>query len=462
MDSSLPVVEQIQTDDAYQPLRPTSASEKRETYEASEPERELGMWLQSLNSFARARNHPFAESEQASALTKDWFSELGIARQTLLRVSQLTLRMVHLKDTHEASDGNVADGNLLEGLGLTDSLPPNDSEQESHSLIGLSEALSDICILCETLAEVRPVSFYTWATVGKVLARELDRSEVARTLERAAQTDAAAKLPRPLFELTQVIDAGDAFSTDILIVFSELARLLERLQFVETLLRRDQPLKQTLPIFCLVHEEARSLLDFIETRALRTEGLNENIFDALDGTNYAIAMELRKVFSRELVGLSALRHSPSIYARVENAHGLLRDCFQQSIVGLAQLFDPTLDGARLFNTFQTKLDQSLLLRGDLWTLLQLVRRAEKERDRHPISRLLERLDAFREGSQRYLMYKDWEACERFIEEVSAARGAVEVTPVLHRFGAYLETLHGQVNMRAVLADHPFDYPSLES
>jgi hypothetical protein len=295
-----------------------------------------------------------------------------------------------------------------------------------------------------------------------VLARELDRSEVARTLERAAQTDAAAKLPQPLFELTQAIDAGDAFSTDILIVFSELARLLERLQFVETLLRRDQPLKQTLPIFCLVHEEARSLLDFIETRALRTEGLNENIFDALDGMNYAIAMELRKVFSRELVGLSALRHSPSIYARVENAHGLLRDCFQQSIVGLAQLFDPTLDGARLFNTFQTKLDQSLLLRGDLWTLLQLVRRAEKERDRHPISRLLERLDAFRDGSQRYLMYKDWEACERFIEEVSAARGAVEVTPVLHRFGAYLETLHGQVNMRAVLADHPFDYPSLES
>jgi hypothetical protein len=140
----------------------------------------------------------------------------------------------------------------------------------------------------------------------------------------------------------------------------------------------------------------------------------------------------------------------------------LRDCFQQSIVGLAQLFNPTLDVARLFSAFQTKLDQSLMLRDDLWTLLQLVRRAEKERDRYPISRLLERLNSFRDGSLRYLMYKDWEASERFMEEVAAARGAVEVTPVLHRFSAYLETLLGQVNMRAVLADHPFDYPSIET
>lgn len=57
------------------------------------------------------------------------------------------------------------------------------------------------------------------------------------------------------------------------------------------------------------------------------------------------------------------------------------------------------------------------------------------------------------------MYKDWEACERFVEEVGAARGAVERAPVLHRFGAYLETLYGQVNMRAVLVGQPFEPPT---
>jgi hypothetical protein len=74
--------------------------------------------------------------------------------------------------------------------------------------------------------------------------------------------------------------------------------------------------------------------------------------------------------------------------------------------------------------------------------------------------LLERLDAFRDGSLRFLMYKDWETYDRFVAEVLAARGAVELAPVLHRFGTYLEALFGQINMRIVLADHPFNYPAL--
>jgi hypothetical protein len=49
-----------------------------------------------------------------------------------------------------------------------------------------------------------------------------------------------------------------------------------------------------------------------------------------------------------------------------------------------------------------------------------------------------------------------------MEEVAAARGAIELTPVLHRFGAYLETLFNQVNMRSVLAGYAFDYPKLEN
>jgi hypothetical protein len=58
------------------------------------------------------------------------------------------------------------------------------------------------------------------------------------------------------------------------------------------------------------------------------------------------------------------------------------------------------------------------------------------------------------------MYKDWESYERFVEEVSTTRGAGELAPVLHRFAVYLQALSGQINMRAVLADQPFDYPPL--
>jgi hypothetical protein len=312
------------------------------------------------------------------------------------------------------------------------------------------------------MMQARVVNFHSWSHLGKATLQELARSGISQRLIRISDYYGAADLQAPLLRITRDKSAPAAQGADLLVIFTSLARMLQRLRFIESVLRRDQPLKFLLPIFTLLHEEARTLLDFIETRAMRTEGMDEAVFDTLDGTNYALSMELRKVFAHELVGLSVLRQPTAIYAKVENAYGLLRDCFQQSTLALAQLFDPQLEGAQLFDTFQTKLQQSLALRRDLWTLLLLVRRAEKERDQRPVAPLLERLSEFREGSLRYLMYKDWEACERFMEEVGAARGAVELAPVLHRFGAYLETLHGQVNMRAVLANHPFDYPELEA
>jgi hypothetical protein len=61
---------------------------------------------------------------------------------------------------------------------------------------------------------------------------------------------------------------------------------------------------------------------------------------------------------------------------------------------------------------------------------------------------------------RHLMYKDWESFERFVAEITAARGAVELGPVLHRFATYLDALFNQINMRVALADHPFTPPSL--
>ena len=468
MDSNLDtgsfITETVAPDEAR--VAPFSKSERRPpvALEDRVEALDLGLWLCALLSFFKQRNHPFSETEQADGVTRDWANELRIARRCLLQSAQLALRLVQIQHTGHGS----VDLEGTNDLSLSDSFATADGSVEENpaasddSTLALSEVLASLCAMCEAMMESRAVSFHAWANLGRMTARELERSTLAQRLMRASDYYAASGLQAPLLSITRNRSAADAEGADLQSIFTRLSCMLQRLRFIDSALRRDQPLKFLLPLFTLLHEEARSLIEFIETRALRTDGLDEAVFDTLDGTNYAISMELRKVFAHELVGLSALRQPTVIYARVENAHGLLRDCFQQSTVALAQLFDPSLEGSQLFDSFQTKLQQSLALRRDLWTLLLLVGRAEKERDRTLVAPLLERLAEFREGSLRYLMYKDWEACERFMEEVAAARGAVELSPVLHRFGAYLETLHGQVNMRAVLANHPFDYPEPEA
>jgi hypothetical protein len=421
------------------------------TVEEIPPARELAVWLRALQSFFNQANQPFTDAERVNLSARNFRCETQIVRDALLHCLQLLGAVVgkdaapvfaeEVAETSDVSASAVVKDNLL---GLADA---------KDSLIELREALQDSCRLGEALLETPSVSFAGWAGLGRVIERELKRSIAADMLVAAASD--SSSLQESLVALARRI-APDELGEDVSEIFHTFSRLLGLLRFIEISLANDSQLKRLLPIFTLVYEETRALLDFISARALRVEGLEKGTRDILDGTAYALRMELRKAFEHELSGFCALRQPPQIFAKVESACGLLRDCYQQSVVALAQNFDPALDGTELFPSFQTKLEQSLTLRRDLWKLTQIVRRASTEEETFEQARLLENLSAFSEGSQRYLMYKDLEPLERFIEEIESARTPEETAPTLHRFDAFLETLYGQVNMRAVLANIPFD------
>jgi hypothetical protein len=431
------------------------ASEKRASVDDSSLS-ELHIWQLALRSFFNLSNHSLSDAERAEIVSRDFSPELKIVRQVLRRSLLLSLNCT--ADEPPASF-EMDDSNAFDNISLNAAAPDALTQEEHSPLVPLINALSDLCRMCESALSAK-VDFQMWASVEQIVRRELEHSQFIDLLERRLCAGNLLLLKHPeLHKLTERI-TPDTLAADMSAIFSQLMQMLEQLRLVETLLRQDAPLKQTLAIFTLVHEETRALVDFIEKRASHAEEIDGAVFDALDCTGYAIGVELTRVFGRELVGLASLRQSPAIYTKVENAHGLLRDSFQQSLVSLVQVFDPTFDGANFFQSFRSRLEQSLVLRRDLWRLLQLVLQAEQDRDRRPLRPLLERLDAFREGSLRFLMYKDWETYERFVAELLAARGAVELAPVLHRFGTYLEALFGQINMRIVLAAHPFDYPAL--
>jgi hypothetical protein len=410
--------------------------------------------LKALRSFFNIKNYPTAEADLAELSSRDWADDLRIASSTVLQCIRLSLSQIQ-NGPRETDEKTSENGENPESWFIRDDQEASESLARNTAACTLAEAL---CGLHEMLAAEHfdsRVGLYTFTSFRGLFERQL--FEPAHQI--LFDDHSHGSIPRYLSSIsdrrTGMLDRDREEALDII---ARLATLLQYLKIVEESLVKDSPLKNLLPFFSLINEEARVLLKQVEVTVNRVERENEVLFNVLDGMKFALSMELRKVCSYELVGISSMRQAPSIYARIENAHGLLRDSFQQSIVGLSQLFDPEITGAKLFSAFQTKVQQSIALRSDLWALLQLVRKAEKERDLYPIARLIERLGAFRTSSLRYLMFKDWEACERFIEEVGAARGAIELAPVLNRFSAYLETLLGQVNMRVVLADNPFDYP----
>jgi hypothetical protein len=241
-------------------------------------------------------------------------------------------------------------------------------------------------------------------------------------------------------------------------IFNDLARLLDYLRIAEAALEQEEGVAhENLAFFTPINEEALTLRDFIEQHALGAECINEELRDTLDGISFALKHELRMVFEQELAGINANESNETVRGHITHARGLLSNCFQQSLITLAQVFDPNITGVQLFNDLPARVEQSIALRRDLWTLVQLARRAEEVGDLETIIAFIQYLEPFRHGSMHFLMYRDWQVYERFVDEVMATGSVAELAPILDRFACYLETLFGQVRMRAVLANHPFDH-----
>jgi len=405
---------------------------------------ELGLWLASLRSLLSPKNQPGTAREEPTE--RDYRCETLVLREGLFRCLQLT------------SDLTAEFGSRRRAAATADLSPAPDAPAQpgldAVSLDRLGESLKGVCALSDAALAAGVVGFDAWNELGGALRRALDESEAPRALTTEARDWSAGPAAGRLATLAENVSPEET-AEDLRRIFDGFAHLLGLLAYAETSLASDAPLKPLLSVFALIHEQTRDLLGFIELVS-RGGPADEVVRDALDGTAYAVHMELRKTFEQELEGFCSAANPAHTFSRAESACGLLRNCFQQSVVAVAQSLDSSVEGHDLFDSFTTRLDESLKLRSALWSLIHFVRDAE-ERASHAIAPVVaEGLYAFRDGSLRYLMYKDREPFEKFLEEVETARGASELSGALHRLRAFLETLFGQVNMRAALVNHPFD------
>jgi len=236
-------------------------------------------------------------------------------------------------------------------------------------------------------------------------------------------------------------------------VFDSLLRLLECLNFIERHLRQVATAEETLALFQLIRDEAGVLVEFIREKGLTSPAMSEELIEILDGITFAVSHDLRRVFEPDQRAGASQKSSHSVVGKLYRSHDLLTNCLQQSTVTLAMVFAPQLVGAELFNNSDLRFRQSLQLCDDLSELLQLIDVYANQHDQRALSSLSDAVESFRNESLEYLMYSDWPQFESFCETIKVAQSSQsEFEAVLHQFRCYLETLLGQVKMRAVLAD----------
>lgn len=392
---------------------------------------ELGVWLSGMESFLASGRYSFADGGDAKG-NSDMVKEFRVGHSALLRIARLNAILLSVHKSEQTA-GQVS------GRELSD----------------LAAAIRDSILISSSMVRSEHIGAAEWKAWSSSLADRLTHLTAFKKIVRLAAADGEQFLPA---QLRQLINAtsDDPEHAELALVLPRFGKVLKWLSVVGKMLEADEPLKPALLVFSSVNEQVQELIGSINNRLESFPDEEAAIFASLDAASYTASIELKKVYTQELAGLARLRPSPSIYARMETSYSLLSEGFQQMLIGFARLVDPKAKGHDLFPNFKTKLDESLVLRTELSRLAQLVQATEQQPEKQNIDKLQTSLREFMVEKVRFLFYKDTETVERFIEEILVTQQNKDLVPILHRFGAYLDTLFGQVNLRAVLTDHPFE------
>jgi hypothetical protein len=416
---------------------------------------ELEMWLRSFERFFRIRNQPLSEKETKQLALRNWSEELRLVDNVLLRVIQLCTAIL----TEEQVNQTRFDQYLESYLKKDDLVDPYIEKLMRQAtpeagLTLLRESFEDVHLFLTELVKLSRIRYATFAAVGRILYREIRRSHLIallidkkfKPIHDRITNPAVAGIIRRMPESHERKLAAK--------VFLEFFRLLHYLSFANPDKLEEGNLKSTILVFSLITSESRLLLSFIERRVLKGAQMESPQAQVYDSLVYCVPLELRKVINTELLDISVSRQADNVRARVENSHGILRDCFQQSVVQLAQAFDPDVQGEGIFPDFMAKLDQSLRLRDGLARLIRRVREFSSRKDDASRSEMKEEISRFYDENMKYLMYRDWAGFEIFFIEILKCTSQSALLQIAHRFETFLTTLYREVMKRSILNEAP--------
>jgi len=416
---------------------------------------ELEMWLRSFERFFRIGNQPLSERETQQLALRSWSEELRLVDNALLRVVNLCNSIL----TEEQVDLTRFDRYVETSLARDEALDPYIEKlvrltTPEAALTLLRESFEDLHLLLLDLVQLSRLPYATFHSVGKILYREVRRSDLValiidkkfKPVHDRIRNRAIAALIRRIEDPLERRQAAR--------VFLEFFRLLHYLEYTDPERIPENSLRDTVLPFSLVTSETRILLSYIERRVLKGRDTSVPLYELYDSFVYCLPLELKKVVNTELTDISVTRQTENVKTRVENSHGILKDCFQQSVVQLAQVFDPSIDGGRIFPDFMAKREQSIQLRDGLSRVIHAVREFGQIRDEKAAVRMKDEISHFYDHHIKYLMYRDWSGFELFYIEILKCGSLSGLTQIAHRFETFLVTLLREVQKRSILGGAP--------
>jgi hypothetical protein len=415
----------------------------------------LETWLKGIRSFFNLDHFPGMEIEKSEIVSRSFNSEIKIVREAVLLCEACACAIIKPGKTEKLEleefievqmrKNRVLDSHVSR---IVEQLTPSDSISQ------LLEFLNDFRVNIDALKSQPNLSYQLFLSLGRSFQRELKNCRYIDML-----MSQRFRLQFDLIDnkaLTNVLRSipDDSVRRNAALVLLYLFRFLKYLKIVSADLNKDRPLQHNLLIFSLLHEEMDNLLGLLKTRILKSREAGRDLRSAGGLIAYSLKTESQRVLYRELAFASRGTDAATVFSKIENSHGLLRNCFQSCIVTLVQSIDNTFDSVSLFPSRAESLISAEKLRQNLWSLRQWLINILENKEELDSDRIIEQLAAFKDSSLQSLMYRDWAEFESFADSLTTSTNFIEVRTCIRKFVSYLEALIQEVSKRSVFVEKP--------
>jgi hypothetical protein len=427
---------------------------------------ELDVLLRALDQFFVIENLPQSVTQYN---VKNFKAELTAAKDVIIRILGIIELIIpeHRKNVFwfkKFAEARLMTGRKREELRAE--LLKQDTREKSLYL--LYESLTNMKALSMDLLKGKTITVMSFRNIGEIISKDIRENTFFNPFRATVDPEMdQIENPRISHIVRHIKDKETKRAVSI--VFLHLFRLLRYLRHIDR--SPSQPvmnLHTSVVVMILLRSECAQFWSFAE-RA-RQKLPQDTLAQLLDTIAYQFRMETRRVYDQELRDVLETKSAKTIRGKIQNSHGILNNLIEQSIIQIAQYWEPDLKGDGVFMIFITKAEQSVKLREDLYVLNRLIAqllsgKGKPSKGQFHARIVMNYMEYFESFSFKLLRYDDYEEFLALFATIKAVFGKDDMAKFvehLHQLSVLIGTTIRHVENRAELMDRPMDIEKAES
>jgi hypothetical protein len=424
---------------------------------------ELEVLLKALDRFFYVENLPMT---QDNLTNRNFYDELTVVRDVIFRVLGILEVVIPENKKNAYWFQKFAETKFLT-LYSRDAYKKELYKQDTaeKGLYLLYDLFINLKGIITDLLKTGKISYLGYGNIGQLISKEIRGNNHFNPFRYDINPEFDRIENRVISQLVKSIPSKE-IKKYYSVIYLYLFRFLRYLNHIDIASQYSVSLNSSLMILVLLRTEINSFQNYMKKVLDSID--DKELTLLLTSISYQFSMETRRVYLQELREIVRKKAPQHFRGKIENSQGILKNMTEQTIVQLAQFYKENMQGEDIFDSFTTKLEQSMKLREDIYVLHKFLMLLEEQTvspdDRSDIFKSLKNFMFYFESfTFKLLRYDDYDEFASFFHYLFSMKqfDFDKIQDKVHNFNVFLETTLRHLSNRAEFSGKPLNIERAE-